>query len=250
MNKITRPVFLLLLSLASLGCVEYPYKSGSGLTLKPSGFVPLFNPEKPAVLLHRKVLLSEEDLLIEEIQFDAFSARYWHPLTQSPAPAILLLPGIWGDRVIEAFAQDLASKGFTILQLNSSRYLERIRRMSKMKTDSIAEIIRLQVIETGQAFEWLSRQPEIDADRIGILGISIGAIIATLFTETEKNIQAASYLLGGGNLSEIMSSPKGYVKRRLRERIMHENGISEAEFKLETARILQAVVSPQLHRTF
>lgn len=200
-----------------------------------------FKFASPSVSRARTVLVKEEAYLIEETQLDSFSVRLWRPRGQGARPAVLLLPAIWGNRVIERFAQHLVSKGFACLQFSSQGYLDRLRGQSRMKIDSLAEMIRRHVIETGQAFQWLSMQPEIDPDRIGILGISIGAIIATLFAETDGHIQAASYLLGGGNLPDIMVAPKGYVKGRLRKRIMSENGMSEAEFKHEAIRAFKPV---------
>ncbi len=224
-----------------MGCIEYTHNPSALQRKKASTPEPPFKFVTQSIPVMQKVVFTDEAYLIEEILFESFSARFWRPLGSGIRPVVLLLPAIWGNRTIEAFAQDLVSKGFACLQLNSDRYLERLRMKSKMNTDVLAEMIKHQVIETGEAFHWLSKQPEIDPDRIGILGVSIGAIIATLFTETHGDIKAATYLLGGGNLPDIMAAPKGYVKRRLRQRIMIENGLSEAEFKNEALRTLQPI---------
>jgi dipeptidyl aminopeptidase/acylaminoacyl peptidase len=105
----------------------------------------------------------------------------------------------------------------------------------------LADTIKLQVTEAKQLLHWLSAQPSVDPDRIGILGMSIGAIIASLLAESDDHIQAAAYILGGGNLSEIMASPQGYVKRRVREKIMTQNGMTPEEFQKAAAETLKPV---------
>ncbi|MFQ5598361.1 MAG: alpha/beta hydrolase family protein [Nitrospiria bacterium] len=233
---------ILFSSIASIsGCIEYPHYSDALHDKHETQLsFDLESGPSPRVLT-RTLALMEEDYLIETVQFESFSLRFWRPKDSRFRPAILLLPGIWGDRIIAQFAQDLVSKGFACAQLYSHRYLDRLRGASKINLDALAAMIRHQVIETGQVYRWLSTQPEIDSDRVGILGVSIGAIIATLFSESEGKIQAAGYLLGGGNLPDIMTAPKGYVKKRLRDRIITENGFSEDEFKEAAIRSLRSV---------
>lgn len=226
---------------SAIGCTEYTHTPSAFQSKKPFTLDSPFKFIPSSSSTTRKVIFKNDDYLIEGVQFESFSAHLWRPIGSGTFPVVLLLPGIWGDRVIVQFAEDLVSKGIASLQLSSGRYLERLRSKPKMNLNVLANMIKHQVIETGEAYHWLSKQAEIDSDRIGILGISIGAIIASLYAETDGNIKAASYLLGGGNLPDIMAAPKGYVKRRLRQRIMIENGLSEEAFKNEALRTLQAV---------
>lgn len=239
--RTVKSILFLAYILSALGCVEYAHtpKRMQGKNIQT--VEPLMSIAATPFPTTRAPLIQNENYALDTIEFEAFAARLWRPKGAGPHPAVLLLPGIWGDRIMVEFAEDLVSKGYVCLQLGSHRYLERLRSKGKMSTEVLAEMIKQQVVETGEAFHWLSTQPEIDAERIGILGVSIGAIIATLFSETDGNIKAASYLLGGGNLPDIMAAPKGYVKRRLRNRIMTENGLTEEEFKSEVIRTLQPV---------
>ncbi len=241
MNRTGKSLLIFIIILSVSGCIEYTHTPHLILPKEASALEPLKRNATIAPPSTRDEILEKETYRVEALAFEDFGARLWRPKGEGPHPAVLLLPGIWGDRIMVEFAEDLVSKGYVCLQLGSHRYLERLRSKGKMSTEVLAEMIKLQVVETGKAFHWLSTQPEIDAERIGILGVSIGAIIATLFSETDGNIKAASYLLGGGNLPDIMAAPKGYVKRRLRQRIMTENGLTEAEFKEEALRTLQPV---------
>lgn len=222
-------------------CIEYP--NGHKEIASPRGKpAPAFHdPAPPYQLLRRSTSYRESGFIVEEVSLESMTVRVWQPEGSGPFPAILLLPGIWGDRIMNGFAEELVRKGFVCLQISSQGYLTGLRNRSSIGLDSIAGLIRLQVLEAGRLVDWLSEQPSVDPKRIGLLGISLGAIIGTLLAESNGRIEAASYLLGGGNLPEIMASPQGYVKGRIRQRIMLEKGWSPEEFKREAVAALKSV---------
>ena len=231
---------LLILPLTA-SCIEYPYEAGNVQRPHHRSIERLFEGAPAALSFKRTVVLKEKTYIVEQIQFNPISARLWRPVKEGKHPAILLLPAIWGDRYMEGFARKLVQEGFICLQLPSRRYLDRVRSQDQIKVEDLAQLLRSQVIEADQFLAWLYKQPHVDTDRIGVMGISIGAIIASLLTEQNDRIQAAAYVLGGGNIAEIMAAPQGYVKRKLRERIMSENGMTEAEFKEAAVRSFKIV---------
>lgn len=241
MNRLKRAILFSVILMTMTACIEYP--NGHKETAGPRNRLPLtlHDPAPPYQVGARAVSSQESGYLVEEVSLESLTVRSWQPEGSGPFPAVLLLPGIWGDRVMEGFAEELVKRGFVCLQLSSQRYMARLRSLSSMGLDAIAELIQLQVLEAARLADWLSRQPSVDPKRIGVLGISLGAIVASLLTESNDQIHAAAYLLGGGNLPEIMSSPQGYVKGRIRRRIMEETGFSEAEFKKEAMTALKPV---------
>lgn len=242
MNSIApRIFFLLFVGLLITACVEHSHDPETIGPVQSEAPALSIDPAQPLVLVTRSVALEEKTFLVEGIQFNPFMARLWRPVGEGPHPAVLLLPAIWGDRVMERFARALVEEGFVCLQLPSSRYLQRLRQLSEMELPALAETIRQQVVEAEQLLHWLSDQPMVDPDRTGIMGMSVGAIIASLLAESDDHVHAAAYILGGGNLSEIMAAPQGYVKKRLRQRIMSRNGMTPEEFQKATAEALRLV---------
>lgn len=241
MNRLYQGCFILLAAALVSACIEHPHDPGfdQGEIIRPSLFlseqIPPIHPSA------RIVLQANETFSREEIQFPGFSATYWRPIRTGPHPAVLLLPAIWGDDHMEKFARDLVEKGFVCLQFPSRRYLERLRQLSDPSLDDLADTLLFQVTEAGQVLHWLAEEPSVDSDRLGVLGISIGAIMAALLSETDPSVQAGAYLLGGGNLAEIMAAPQGYVKKRLRKKIMDGNGMTLEEFQASATRILASV---------
>ena len=54
----------------------------------------------------------------------------------------------------------------------------------------------------------LASRPEIDADRIGITGISLGGIVAATAAGNEPRLQRAVFILSGGDLLPLINHAK------------------------------------------
>jgi uncharacterized protein len=100
---------------------------------------------------------------------------------QKGSPTILLLGGSEGalgaDRRDTAVAMQRA--GFTVLQLSYFRAPGQNPRLERLPLDYFADALR-----------WLGRQPEADARRIAIVGISKGAEAALLVGSRRPDIRA------------------------------------------------------------
>ncbi len=240
MRRLIGTLAFSLLLFSAAACIEYPnrHRETSGMRTRP--ILSLQNPGTEYQVIQKTVFHRDDGYIVEEVHLGTMMVRVWQPEGNGPFPAILLLPGIWGDRIISGFAQELVAKGFVCLQFSSQRYLTGLR-SAAARLDTLAALIQQQVVEAAQLVDWLSRQPSVDPKRIGLLGISLGAIVGTLLTEANQEITAAAYLLGGGNLPEIMISPQGYVKGRIRDRIMLENGWNAEEFKRQAVSALKPV---------
>ena len=77
---------------------------------------------------------------------------------------------------------------------------------------------RPAVLDVRRAGDWLAARPEVDPDRIGLMGVSLGALIASLVAGVDPNFDRVSLLIGGGDLAAIAMNGSREV-RSLRERI-------------------------------
>ncbi len=96
---------------------------------------------------------------------------------QGPVPAVLLLHGFGShkDEVGGLFrreAAELAARGFASLRID----FPCAGASTRPCTDNTVDV---QVAEARTAWEFLLRQPEVAADRAGVVGFSLGGIIAT-----------------------------------------------------------------------
>jgi dienelactone hydrolase len=84
------------------------------------------------------------------------------------------------------------------------------------------------------ALAWLRARPEIDAERTGLLGISLGAMVGGLAAAVDADLKRAVLVLGGGNLHEVLwSAPE---TRKIR-RALQDRGMSRED----TAAVLRPI---------
>jgi cephalosporin-C deacetylase-like acetyl esterase len=91
-------------------------------------------------------------------------------------------------------------------------------------------ILRQIVFDHKQALDWIGMQDDIDSERIGVFGISMGSIKAALISSLDRRIKVSVMCLTGGNLAEIIAtSDEGGVVRRRKE-YMKEHDVTEEMF--------------------
>ena len=66
--------------------------------------------------------------------------------------------------------------------------------------------VRQGVLDGRRAAQWLASRPEIDAERISVVGTSLGSFVGSLVAASEPRISGAALLLGGGGLVEAFST--------------------------------------------
>jgi len=107
----------------------------------------------------------------------------WFIPTGEPAPALLIMHG-WGGNaeMMLPLAAPLHAAGFALLMLDA-------RCHGRSADDDFASLPRFaEDIESG--LDWLARQPEVDASRLGIVGHSVGAGAALLVASRRQGLRA------------------------------------------------------------
>lgn len=126
-----------------------------------------------------------------------------------PFPTIILLHGM-GDRktvdYIEAGNEYLAGAGYAVLRLDISNHGDRKKYDYDFDLTGgyrywTREIITQTVFDLRRAVDFIQTREELDHDRIGYFGISLGGIIGTIFCSVEERIEVPVIVLAGGNLN-------------------------------------------------
>ena len=111
-------------------------------------------------------------------------------------PTLLALPV--GDRVDflgKSFARHYASNGFNCALVHNRQVdLEDID-----TAEQVEDYLRQVVIDSRQVLDYLIEQNEVDSDRIGCLGLSLGGIKATIVSAVDERIKCAVIALAGGS---------------------------------------------------
>jgi dienelactone hydrolase len=131
-------------------------------------------------------------------------AEYYRPIGKTHIPAAIVLDITGGDQSLSrGICAHLARNGIGGLFVQMAYYGPRRPPGSKLRllsTDYLQtlEAIRQTVLDLRCATAWMAARPEIDANRLGILGTSLGSFIATLTAEMEPRLGKLAVLLGGG----------------------------------------------------
>jgi dienelactone hydrolase len=133
-------------------------------------------------------------------------AEYFVPKTQGKYPAVIVLDIMQGNQLIaRGEAMWLAQNGVAAIVVLLPYYNERRPLGSKMKlvsTDIVRTLdgIRQGVLDCRCAAAWLAGRPEVNAERLGMVGTSLGSFLTALTSANEPRIKNVCLLLGGGGL--------------------------------------------------
>ncbi|MCC6750223.1 MAG: alpha/beta fold hydrolase [Deltaproteobacteria bacterium] len=110
------------------------------------------------------------------------------PEEPGPAPAVLLLHGFTGhhleqDRLFVQTARRLTRAGFFVLRFDFYG-----------SGDSDGEFHEwtplTEVADAGAALEWVAAEPGVDANRLGLIGLSLGGCVASLVAGQDPRVGA------------------------------------------------------------
>jgi len=132
------------------------------------------------------------------------------------APAVILLHPIGEteggvlSRFMDTLAAQMASRGMGCALMSLPYHLGR----TVGTTDSASYFIGPRVADVVQAFaqsasdvstvaDWLQTRPDTDPQRLGVMGISLGAVIAHLAMGQDARLNAGVAVEGGGDLPSL-----------------------------------------------
>jgi len=147
----------------------------------------------------------------------------------NPLPVVILLHGL-GDRktvdYIEYGHDMLYKNGYAVLRIDISNHGDRIEHEfdfdlmgdTRYRT---REVVTQTVFDLRRAVDFIEMRKELDINRIGFLGISLGGITGTIFCGVEERVKVPVIVLAGGQLNLM------YGKKALSEETKDFTGIIE-----------------------
>ena len=167
-------------------------------------------------------------------------AEYFAPVGFGPGrPGVIVLHILGADFPLSRYmAARMADRGIAALFVKLPYYGERrppgrpgaVPRGRLLSTDIERTVLamRQSVVDVRRAACWLAAQPNIDAARIGVSGISLGGIVSALAAAVDPAIKEGAFLLAGGDLSTVLwEMPEGAPLRAA----WIESGRNKADLK-------------------
>ncbi|MDX2443403.1 MAG: alpha/beta fold hydrolase [Bacteroidales bacterium] len=129
--------------------------------------------------------------------------------TEKPMPVVILLHGV-GDRktvdYIEGGIPSFTEAGYAVLRIDVANHGE--RKTQNYEVDFTGDykywtrdLISQTVFDLRRSIDFLSTCAEIDPNRIGFLGISLGGFIGTVFCGVDERVKVPALALTGGGLN-------------------------------------------------
>lgn len=126
-----------------------------------------------------------------------------------PLPVIILMHGLGDHKAVDyvEFGNDIFTKnGYAVLRIDFSGHGERKKDVfdfdltGKYKNWT-RSIISQTVFDLRRAVDFIETRKELDANRIGYYGISLGGITGTIFCGVEQRIKVPIVALAGGQMN-------------------------------------------------
>lgn len=155
-------------------------------------------------------------------------------------PAVILLHslGIRRPELEMGLATELVRSGMAVLLITLPYHMGRTPQgtgSGDMILAGDVPLLRSAVIQATldarRAVDWLTRQPEVDPEKIALVGISLGALLGASVLAVEERLHSAVLILGGVDLAHILwhsvlgvgtrmrLRAQGYTLERLRQEL-------------------------------
>ncbi len=164
------------------------------------------------------------------------SFTYLKSKGSSPRPVVIILSPLGGSNPLDSWiAHNLARYGISSI---TSYYQADGAGTSLDKTfQDTGENLQAQMTIT----DWLVQQPEVDIERIGIIGISFGGIRGSFLMGIDSRLKKAALVVTGGGLADIMATSQLADVVKLREKHLEEEAIDNLESYKDVFRKSQKV---------
>jgi len=133
---------------------------------------------------------------------------------EAPAPVVILLHGLGADwsvlRELERFARTLNHHGISAVVMMQPYHFYRFpphdspyRHFTPLHVEDAVQAFSQSASDVRTLVTWLTQQPNVNPHRIGVIGISLGAIVAHLAMGQDARLTAGVAILGGGDVADL-----------------------------------------------
>lgn len=156
----------------------------------------------------------------------------------TPVPVIMILPVSAGEHypLERHFARYFTRRGYAAVIVHRERERER----DPQTGEAVNNLLKQSVFDNMGVIDWLQTRRELDANRIGVLGTSMGAIKGALLAPVDSRVKASALGLVGGDVPYILTYSQegglrggGIVSHRNAYLLKHHVRLEEFRRRLE-----------------
>lgn len=151
---------------------------------------------------------------------------------------VVVLPILGGDYTeSRIFSEYFAKRGLNVLRFErKSRILD-----ASLGLDRTRDVVVATVVDVRRGLDWWLTNPEVDGDRLGVCGISMGAFQASLLMAVDDRLDAGVFLLNGGDFPELVVRSEEEDVTAFRTELMQKTGWTSERLHREAAIVLRDV---------
>ena len=154
--------------------------------------------------------------------------EYYLPKGEGLFPLILISPILGGKyRIERSLADFLVKHGFAVVIVHRKP----LRLLPDEDLQQMEDYLRASVIRLRRALDWVETQKEIDKERIGTLGISLGGILNVVLAGVDKRVKTHVIAMAGGNLADVICYTHEKAVKRYRNQFMKRKGLTLDELR-------------------
>ena len=131
---------------------------------------------------------------------DPIEFEYYDVDGDARTPVVVLLPVFNGQlKIPRFFARYFANQGWAAVVVTRGRNpLEALTAPEKAFRDNLQDYHRV--------LDWVELEPQLDPSRIGVLGVSLGAMDAVMLTALDPRVNSLVIAMAGGDLSYLLAN--------------------------------------------
>ncbi|KPL13167.1 hypothetical protein AMJ85_00065 [candidate division BRC1 bacterium SM23_51] len=131
----------------------------------------------------------------DNVRFDYYVQR-----KKARFPTVLVLPISGGvDFTVKSFANCFASNGFNCAIVRNRK----VDLDDAESAEQVEDYFRQSVLDSRQVLDYLVQRQEVDANRLGCVGLSLGGIKTSMIVGVDERLKCCVMGLAGGSIADI-----------------------------------------------
>jgi len=180
------------------------------------------------------------------------TARHYRSKSRGAKPLVIVLP-IWGihtypSNAISAGLREHSAGRINVLQIHGDRPLLDWDAVGNIRTeaeffdllDQMIDRFVSIVIDIRRVVDWAQTQPDVDPQRIALIGFSMGALVASVAMANEPRLAAGILVMGGADPQDILAACNHEIARG-REHVLRQLDWSLDAYRNQLAKALARI---------
>jgi len=167
---------------------------------------------------------------------------YYKSQKRRKRPLMVIIPPILGVTPLDsALAHFFVMEGYNVIIL---KYNEQITDYNRPLEDFNRALVSV-LTSARLLLDFAETKEEIDSRRVATYGMSLGAIVASIYAGVEDRVDAAVLIAGGGHIPEIMAKSQFAIARMFRntrKRVERIGSDEEFQYILEDIVLFDPLV--------